>query len=93
MYLAEAYCMLEMPEKAQECFDQAEAATKEYDEKKQPSKRQLDFTVEQQFNKQTIKEKISPAVILLMNGAAFALCRGDIDNAKEQLDVLLERLD
>ena len=51
MYLAEAYCMLEMPEKAQECFDQAEAATKEYDEKKQPSKRQLDFTVEQQFNK------------------------------------------
>jgi hypothetical protein len=28
-----------------------------------------------------------------MNGAAFALCRGDIENAKEQLDVLLERLD
>ena len=36
MYLAEAYCMLEMPEKAQECFDSAETVTRDYEEKKSP---------------------------------------------------------
>ena len=47
MYLAEAYCMLEMPDKAAQCFHQAETVAREHDEKKQANKRPLEFSVEQ----------------------------------------------
>jgi predicted GIY-YIG superfamily endonuclease len=60
MYLAEAYCMLELPEKAQECFDNAEPISKEFEEKKNGQKQKIEYIVEQQFNKQMIKEKMSP---------------------------------
>lgn len=76
-YLAECYCMIDEVEAASDCLSQAEDLNQELE------KSGVSFKCEQQFNKQIIREKISPECIGYMNRAALDLCHGDLQSAKK----------